>query len=616
MDFSFHIQQGQQLLDKQDANSVKKALEHFKKANEMTEDEDIGKPKTLYHLALGNYYIGQIEQSYRIAHKAKRSIDTAIENSMFSMNNMRQMLGENDIDALIQHIDEKFPQVAFQIDTDDDDFDENDLDFSRLNQIYPTVDEQEIEPEFSIDDLDDEVLAATYFGLSRTNDELVYFDKLKGDVLSHVQGYFSSHIGDQSIANRRLANRITNGEPTDFVDEERYILINRLKLSDFLNEYKKQSNGKEPFNSFVDYFSEEILKEFSYDNDLTIDDLANSNHIQEKFHEIFSKKYQDRVLELREDYSDIYQETQQALALKWIKAKVYNKIKIDDAELEKMKVKERFELRRKCAENGDIKSLLTIAKYHFIHGSAATNETNFPELCYYYGRLHRFEELKEFLNEKEFYLFMLPDSCKELAQNLLNIGLKFPHLNEQEISYLEQKYCDSKTFELFDIIMFDSDKLARPIKKFDKNLLNVKNTDFSRDFLLKVFGHFSENEELDDGYSQLYVYSRITNKIIRKKYEDAGLGEYCIVQPIHSNEFYNLLNEKYGAECADYCIAELSFGDDLESFKTSDFYLLNAENIEEVANDYFQNSSKVEDLKAEIARLWLNKINSQNIKLT
>lgn len=615
MDFSFHIQQGQQLLDKQDAVSVKKALEHFRQANEMIEDEDIGKPKTLYHLALGNYVIGQIEQSYRIAHKAKRSIDIAIENSMFSMNNMRQMLGETDIDALIQHIDEKFPQVTFQVDTDDDDFDENELDFSRLNQIYPTVDEEEIEPEFSIDDLDDDILVATYFGLSRTNDELVYFDKLKGDVLSHVQGYFSSHLGDQSVANRRLANRITNGEPTDFIDEERYILIDRLKLTDFLNEYKKQSNGKEPFNSFVDYFSVEILKEFTYDDDLTIDDLANSNHIQEKFHELFSKKYQDSVFELREDYSDIYQETQQALALKWIKDKVFNKIKIDDEELSKMKVTERFELRRKCAENRDIKSLLKIVKYHFIHGSAATNETNFPEMCYYYGRLHRVEELKELLSDKEFYLFMLPDSCKELAQNLLNIGLKFPHLNEQEISYLEQKYCDSKTFELFDIIMFDSDKLSRPLRKFDKNSLNVKNSDFSKEFLLKIFDYFTENEELDDGYSKMYVYSRIKNEIIRKKYEDVGLGEYCIVQPIHSNEFYNLLKEKYGEDCADYCIEELSFGDDLESFKTSDFYLLNAENIEEVANDYFPNSSTVEDLKVEVARLWLEKINSHNIKL-
>jgi hypothetical protein len=210
---------------------------------------------------------------------------------------------------------------------------------------------------------------------------------------------------------------------------------------------------------------------------------------------------------------------------------------------------------------------------------------------------------------------MLPDSCKELAQNLLNIGLKFPHLNEQEISYLEQRYCDSKTFELFDIIMFDSDKLSRPLKKFDKNSLNVKNSNFSKEFLLEIFDYFIENEELDDGYSKMYVYNRIKNEIIRKKYEDVGLGEYCIVQPILSNEFYNLLKEKYGEACADYFIGELSFNDDIESFKTNDFYLINAEQIEEVANDYFPNSSTVEELKADVAQFWLEKMNSHNINL-
>lgn len=179
MDFAFHLQQGQQLLEKQDAASIKKALEHFRKANEMTEENNIGKPKVLYHLALGNYVIGQIEQSYKIAHKAKRSIDIAIENSMFFMDNMREILGEADIDALISHIDEKFPQSVLHINTEDEYFDENELDFSRLNQLYQTADKEEIEPEFSIDDLDDEVLLAIFFGLSRTNNELVYFDKLK-----------------------------------------------------------------------------------------------------------------------------------------------------------------------------------------------------------------------------------------------------------------------------------------------------------------------------------------------------------------------------------------------------------------------------------------------------
>jgi hypothetical protein len=324
MDFSFHLQQGQQLLEKQDATSIKKALEHFKKANEMTEDEHVGKPKILYHLALGNYLIGNIEQSYKIAHKAKRSIDIAISNSMFSMDNMRQMLGEGDIDALINHIDDKFPQVVLFTDTDDDDFDENELDFALVNQLYETTEKEEVKPQFSIDSLNEEVLMATFFGLSRTDDELVYFDKLKGDVLSYVEGYFSSHIGDQSVANRRLANRITNSEPTDFVDEDRYVLIDRLKLSEFLEEYKKQTKGKEPFSSFVEYFSVEVLKDFTYEDDLTIDDLANSNHIQEKFHELFGQKYQSRVSELRDDYTSIFQNTTKVLAVNWIKQNVPN----------------------------------------------------------------------------------------------------------------------------------------------------------------------------------------------------------------------------------------------------------------------------------------------------
>lgn len=290
----------------------------------MTEDGHVGKPKILYHLALGNYLVGNIEQSYRIAHKAKRSIDTAIENSIISMNNMRQMLGESDIDDLISHIIEKFPQIILLTETDNDDFDENELNFALVNQLYETTAKEAVKPQFSIDNLGYEIIMATFFGLGRTNDQLMYFDKLKGDVVSYVQGYFTSHIEDQSIANRKLYNKITNSEPTDFVDEERYILFDRLKLSEFLNEFKRQAKGKEPFTSFVDYFSIEVLKDFSYDKDFTVEDIANSNHIQDKFHELFSKKYQDRVLELRDDYSTIVQNTTESIAINWIKQNILN----------------------------------------------------------------------------------------------------------------------------------------------------------------------------------------------------------------------------------------------------------------------------------------------------
>ena len=411
MDFAFHLQQGQQLLEKKDGESIRKALEHFKKANEMSEDEDIAKPKTLYFLALGNLHIGQIAQSYRIAHKAKRSIDTAIEHSMFSMNNMRQMLGEDNIDGLINHIEDSYSQLVANTDTDDDDFDENELDFSLISQLYQTEDRPEVKPRFSLDTLREDVIFATFSGQGRTNDELVYFDKLNGDVLSHVQVYFSSLIGDQSILNRRLANRITNGEATDFVDEDRYILIDRLLLTEFLIEFKKQTNGKDPFNSFVDYFSVEVLKDFTYNEDLKIEDLACSSHIQQKFHELFSQKHSDRIQLLRNEYTTIFENTCKALALNWIEQNVLksNYVNVEDSQLEKMSVEEIFQFRRQCAKNRDLKALLAIAKYRFIKGSAATNESNMPEMCYYFGRLHRVNELKEFLEEKSFYLFMLPD---------------------------------------------------------------------------------------------------------------------------------------------------------------------------------------------------------------
>lgn len=289
--------------------------------------------------------------------------------------------------------------------------------------------------------------------------------------------------------------------------------------------------------------------------------------------------------------------------------------RIDESQLAKMDVEERFRFRRLCADNRDIESLLVIAKYRFIKGSTGTNESNLPEMCYYYGRLHRVEELGEFLKEKNHYLFMLSKSCKELAQNLLNIGVKFPYLNEGEISFLEERYCNSKTFELFDIIMFDCDLLPRPIKKFDKESLNKSNTEFSRDFIMQIYDCFSKNKGFDNGYSQLYVYNRIQNRIVRMKYEDIGLGEYCVIQPIFSNELWNLMMEKFGEKCADSFVKRLSVDEDWEDLKNSDFYLLDIDEIEDLAVQYFNDSSKVEDLKAEVALFWLKKMNSIKIDL-
>lgn len=323
MDYTFHLQQGQQLIEKKDANSMKKALEHFVSANKMIEETDIGRPKVLYFLALGNYLIGNIDKSYMIAYKAKRSIDIAIENSMITMNNMRQMIGENDIDMLIKHLEDKFSHIIMCVPNDDDDFDENEMDFTHVNKLYVTKEEKIIKANYTINELSKDVIMATFAGMNRTNDELVYFDKSKGNVLMYVQGYFSPMTGDQSISNRILANRIMSREPNDFVDETKHVLIDRLLLPDFLNEFTSVANGKEPFASFGEYFSDEILKDYSdYDEDITINDLTFTNHTQEKFHKVFSEKFQDRIYELKNDYVKIFEMTCDNIAKNWIRNKI------------------------------------------------------------------------------------------------------------------------------------------------------------------------------------------------------------------------------------------------------------------------------------------------------
>jgi len=618
MDFSFHIQQGQQLLERNDVASIKRALNHFKEANQITENDSIVKPKSLYFLALGNYRIGQIVKAYKIAHKAKKSIDTAILNSPISMDNIREFLGEEDINTLIHHIENSHRDVVINASLDDSNLNENEIDFSLLDRNSVSSSKKDVVPEFSIDNLNKEVVIATFFGMGRNDDELIYFDKLKGDVLCYVQGYFSSQVGDQTIANRKLADKISNHEPHDYLDEERYILLDRLPLSEFLKEFKKQAEDNETFLSYANYFDKKILEDFKFAGFVSTDQIVNNPEIQKKFHKLFVENHQNQVEELKEDYTNIWQKASNNLAINWIETNIFGNGDrvITDSQLEKMSSKEIFTLRRECAQRHDIESLSTIAEYLFKSGSAATNKSNLPELCYYYGRLKKVDELKEFINQNSFFIQMLPEYSKELAQNLFNIGLKFPHLNDKEVDYLEQKYSEPQTFELFDVIMFDEELLPRRIMKFDKELLKNKNLEFTKDFLLELFSCFIANEEQDNEFSEFLAYSRIENKIIQKKYHDIGLGEYLITQPIHTDKLYNLLIDMYGLDCGDYFMKQIANDDDISQYINSDFYVVDARTIVGISKEYFNIVATRQSLQTEIALLWLKKINTLTIELT
>lgn len=309
------------LLNKKDAMSVKKALEHFRQANQMTEYGNIAKPQVLYHLAYGNLAIGNVEQSFKIAHKAKRAINQSTQNSMFNSPSLAKMLGEDNIDSLIEYISANFFEHIFFTDTTEDDFNENETDFSNIYKLYPNTDNSE-QKSITESELTDDIIFSTFIGQCRTNDQLIYFDKVKGDVVSYIDGYFSSHCGDQSIENRKLADKITNNAPTDFIDQQRHILIDRLLLSDFLTEYESQTRGLIPFDTLAKDFSLFIINEFKEQGIKSTNELAFSPYMHEKFHNFFGIKHKEQANNLRDIYTKIFEDTCKRVAENWINRNV------------------------------------------------------------------------------------------------------------------------------------------------------------------------------------------------------------------------------------------------------------------------------------------------------
>lgn len=317
MDSFFHINQGQRLLEKKENQSVRKALEHFKTANEMTEDGDIGKPQALYFLSLGNIFVGNLRNSYLIALKAKRAIPLARERSIVAMNSWP---GEDKIDGIIQHLEKKYPQLL-QI-KQETEIDENELDFSNVDLLYPkSPNEKEDFSFIDLKDLDEETHFAVFSGMGRDHDALVYFDRIAGDVLSYVEGYFSSFFGDQSEAGRILVDKITSHAPTDYIDENRYMLIPRLGLTDFLNEFKNAVKGEPLFIRFINTFSKNILDDFEGNEDVkSTDDLVFSDSMREKFMNLFESEVVSNNPNSATLFERYFGETSIAISSKWIKS--------------------------------------------------------------------------------------------------------------------------------------------------------------------------------------------------------------------------------------------------------------------------------------------------------
>ena len=166
----------------------------------------------------------------------------------------------------------------------------------------------------SIDDnYSDELLSAIFAGMCADKDDIVYFNTSSLDVLQYVNGYLNSMIGDLAQNKRLLAHKIMSDAPNDIIDDNKYIQLDGVSISTFLNEYKVKTKGKEPFFSFAEDFQKEVTK-----HNISLNSKFDF-YFSDLFTELFSDKYKNGVQELRQSYSDFFEGTCRTLALNWIK---------------------------------------------------------------------------------------------------------------------------------------------------------------------------------------------------------------------------------------------------------------------------------------------------------
>jgi len=176
--------------------------------------------------------------------------------------------------------------------------------------------------DFTINDLDESVFFNVLVGMMRDWDEYIYFDKLTGDVLHHVQGYFV--VMNKNIdgsQNRILKNRIETFDERDFVDEDRHVLIDKLMLPAFLSEWKFISQGEEPFSSLPDFFVEDFNQKEHIEGR-----LADTFHLNDFTVREFCKFFLNRhghSLELKEKFPKIMDSCNISLGRKWVLRNIF-----------------------------------------------------------------------------------------------------------------------------------------------------------------------------------------------------------------------------------------------------------------------------------------------------
>jgi hypothetical protein len=275
------------------------------------------------------------------------------------------------------------------------------------------------------------------------------------------------------------------------------------------------------------------------------------------------------------------------------------------------------QVRLEYLKDRNLEGLLNVALLKWKNlGCLETCNDYFPEICYYFGRLHDIEEFSSFLREHSFIVNSLPYETVEMGKALSDIGHKFPFLEESDLCYLESLYTDSRIYQFMKYMMFDEDRLPRSLDKYDLSKLCIKNTDFSEELLLEVFDCFELNDGIDETWDDCYVYNRELNEVIEKPYGQISLTESYISSYTNYKKCIEICIEIYGEKIEEKLIEIINsdyshLGGVSPNQNLTPNSLLRY--VMEVDLLETKDETKLNELKKAISLDWLAKVNNKII---
>jgi|GEM_PF-3638685 len=287
-----------------------------------------------------------------------------------------------------------------------------------------------------------------------------------------------------------------------------------------------------------------------------------------------------------------------------------------ESELKNLSLQEQCNLRDRCVQEKNLMGLIDVVTYFFKNSCAATIKYELPAMTFLYARVKDIDTLNSILQEYSWCFMEISAECRVVSLRLLEIGLKYPYLNSDEVDYLEDLYCNPKYCSVMDIILFDKELLPRPIKGVTREDLKKTNSEFSKALISQMWRSMERNDSDELGYtSDPYydVYVRLSNSIVQKKYEDVGDGEHVIQSVIDSKRFLSCVLAEWGEECMNYFIEELCkrnpyfIKDRLTKF---DYEWIQYVDVIDIAQSYFQNKKEIEKVKEAFALAYLKRANN------